>query len=258
MVNKISIVVPAHNEEKRIGSMLDLYLDYFRRLKKVEFEIIVVLNACKDKTKQEVVKRKAKEIRVLDFEKGGKGFAVVQGFKDALLRDSDIIGFVDADASTKPEAFYELVKRIKENDGAIASRYLDGAVMNPPPTLQRVIFSRAYNAVIRAMFIMPYRDTQCGAKVFKRKLVSEIVNQIGMTKWAFDVEILFKSRKAGFSIVEIPTVWSDKDYSKINALTAGPMMLLGIIRLRILSSPLKMFIRVYDFFAESVRKWMKK
>ncbi|HVY01960.1 MAG TPA: glycosyltransferase [Candidatus Nanoarchaeia archaeon] len=258
MVKKISIIVPAHNEEKRIGNMLDLYLNFFKKLKTVDFEIIVVLNACKDKTKQEVMKRKTKELRVLDFEKGGKGFAVVQGFKDALLRDSDVMGFVDADASTKPEEFYKLVKNMKDNDGAIASRYIPGAKMDPAPTLQRMIVSRIYNLVIRALFIMPYRDTQCGAKVFKRKLVSEIVNQIGMTKWAFDVEILFKSRKAGFIVIEVPTFWSDKDYSKINALTAGPMMVLGIVRLRILSSPLKMFIRVYDFFAESVRKWMKK
>lgn len=258
MVKKISIIVPAHNEEMRIGKMLDVYLKFFKKLKDVKFEIVVVLNACKDKTKQEVLKIKSKEIRILDFKQGGKGFAVVQGFKDALLRDSEIIGFVDADASTPPEDFYKLITSLNKHDGAIASRYIPGANMNPRPTLQRVIVSRIYNALIRALFIMPYRDTQCGAKVFKRKLVSEVVNQIGMTKWAFDVEILFKSRKEGFSIVEIPTNWSDKDYSKINAFTAGPMMVLGIVRLRILSSPLKMFIRVYDFFAESVRKWMKK
>jgi hypothetical protein len=115
-----------------------------------------------------------------------------------------------------------------------------------------------YNAVIRAMFFMSYRDTQCGAKIFTRNAVEKFVSKIGMTKWAFDIELLYKSRRLGFKIAEIPTIWSDKEYSKVNALTTGPMMLLGVTRLRIIHSPFKRFIRVYDFGAEIARRFIKK
>lgn len=260
MKNKIAIVIPAHNEERRIGETLEKYLSFFRKLKTqgVDFEIIVVLNACSDNTKKVVESIGGKELIILEFKQGGKGFAVIEGFKNALKRNSSAIGFVDADAATSPAAFYHLFMHLKDNDGAIASRYVPGAIMRPRPTLQRWIVSRMYNSVIRAVFLMSYRDTQCGAKLFSRKSVAKLVNQIGMTKYAFDTELLYKARKEGLHIIEVPTIWADKEYSKVNAFTAGPMMLLGIIRLRILHSPLRRIIRVYDFGAEIIRRNIKK
>ena len=148
MNGKISIVVPAHNEEKRIGAMLDLYIDFFRRLKTqgLLFEIVVVMNACSDRTREVIEARRAKEIKILEFKQGGKGFAVIRGFEDALKRDATVIGFVDADAATSPAAFYHLLMHLRNNDGVIASRYIQGSIMRPRPTWQRVIVSRAYNA----------------------------------------------------------------------------------------------------------------
>ena len=87
-MQRVSIVIPAYNEEERIGKTLEEYCKFFRKKKEI-IEILVVLNACKDDTLK-IVKRfqkKFKEIRFLDFERGGKGFAIVEGFKDALKRD---------------------------------------------------------------------------------------------------------------------------------------------------------------------------
>lgn len=256
----ISIIVPAYNEEKRIGPTLDAYGEFFSNVKKTgkeKFEIIVVLNACKDKT-LEIVKEKEKkfrEIRHLDFEQSGKGFAVIEGFKAAK---GGIIGFVDADMATKPEAFFELIKSLKveinEYDGIIASRYLKGALVSPKPTFMRRIVSRMFNILIKSMLFINYEDTQCGAKVFKKTAINEIMPYMTMSQWAFDVEILYLLKKKGFKVNEIPTEWSDKKYSKINFLRSGPKMVLAIIRLRIINSPFKGIMKLYDKITWRIRK----
>ena len=144
-MEKVSIVIPAHNEEKRIGKTLEKYLEYFKNLKNrhfLDFEIIVILNACKDKTLEIVKKYKCKELKILDFERGGKGFAVTEGFKEALKGNSSLIGFVDADMATSPESFYDLIKNIGNHHGIIASRYVPNAVIRKKQPISRIIVSR--------------------------------------------------------------------------------------------------------------------
>lgn len=257
----ISIIIPAHNEEKRIGKTLEEYGRFFEKKRKdkeiEDFEIIVVLNACKDRT-IDVVKKAEKKfgrIRHLDFEKGGKGFAVIEGFKEALNGKSNFIGigFVDADMATAPEAFYDLIKNIRDYDGIIASRYIRGAVVNPKQSIQRVIVSRVFNFLIRALYFMPYRDTQCGAKIFKRDAIESILPSLGLTQWAFDVDLLYQLKKKGFKVREFPTIWMDKEYSKLNFIKVSPRMAISIIRLRIIHSPFRFIARIYDRLPE----WIK-
>ena len=102
------------------------------------------------------------------------------------------------------------------------------------------------NFFIKLLFLMPYKDTQCGAKIFKRQAIEKVVSSLEITKWAFDVELLYKLRKAGFRIKEVPTTWSDKEYSKINFMKAGPKMLLAIVRLRLVNSWLRFVVKIYD------------
>ena len=250
-MNKLCIVIPAYNEEKRIGKTLERYSLFFekaRKNKELDYEILVVINNTKDKT-ESIVKsfsKKNKRIIYLNLIRGGKGYAVVSGFADALKRKNELIGFVDADLSTSPEEYLKLVKNISSYDGIIASRYIKGAVLNPPQTISRVISSRIYNFYIRALLFFPYSDTQCGAKLFKRKTLEVILPSLTMSHWAFDVDLLYISKLNGFKIKEFPTYWSDKTHSTINFLTAGPMMALAILRLRLLNSPLKGFIKLYD------------
>ncbi len=98
--------------------MLNAYTSFFKKLKSkkiLDYELVIVINNTRDRTEEVVraLQKKNKEIRILNFERGGKGFAITQGFLDALKRDSEFIGFVDADLATSPEAFYELVKPIR-------------------------------------------------------------------------------------------------------------------------------------------------
>lgn len=248
---KICIVIPAYNEEKRIGRTLEEYCRFFSNLKKnkiLDFEVLVVINNTTDRT-EDIVKafqRKCKELEYLNFKQGGKGYAVIEGFKDALKRENNFIGFVDADMATSPEEFYKVYRNIKNMDGAIASRYAKGAVIQPRPTISRIICKRVFNLLIRAMFLMPYIDTQCGAKIFVRKAVEMVLPRLSMSKWAFDVDLLYSLRKLGFEIREVPTVWRDMKYSTINFFATGPWMVLALIRLRIYNSPFRGLVRVYN------------
>src|SRR3989344_2149339 len=105
---KLSIIIPAYNEEKRISRTLEYYISFFSRNIK-DFEIIVVLNGCKDHTLAIVKKfiNKNKNVKYLDFKEAiGKGAAIVEGFKKAR---GDLVGFIDADMATLPNAFYDLI-----------------------------------------------------------------------------------------------------------------------------------------------------
>jgi len=191
----------------------------------------------------------------MNLKPGGKGFAVIEGFKDALKRENELIGFVDADMATSPEEYYRLIKFVGKCDGIIASRYMRGSVINPKPTVQRLIAKRMFNLLVRALLFLPFKDTQCGAKIFKREVIEKILPFFTMSQWVFDVELLYLlKKKINSRIKEVPTVWSDKAYSTINFWKAGPRMALGVLRLRVLNSPLKDIIRIYDLWLKTINK----
>ena len=247
-MNKVSIIIPAHNEEKRIFETLKSYISYFENLKKnkiLNYEILVVINASGDKTLEIVksIKKEGGNLFYLNLKKGGKGYAIIEGFKESLKKKNNFIGFVDADMATSPKSFYDLIINIGGYDGIIASRYLKGSMVDPKQSFQRILVSRIFNFFIRSILFLPYRDTQCGAKIFTRKSISKILPTLSLSKWAFDVDLVYQLKKNGFSIKEIPTRWSDKEYSKVNFIKVGPMMALGVIRLRILNSPPKKFYK---------------
>ncbi len=241
---KLAIIIPAYNEEKRITKTLKNYSSYFNKLSKKEkfsYNLLIVVNASTDSTLDIVKKYKKKNpsISFLNLKNPGKGNAVISGFNEAVRKNFDIIGFVDADMATSPEAFHLLLKELNSYDGVIGSRYIPGAVMSPKPGLKRIIVSRIFNFLARAMFLMPYRDTQCGAKIFRLNALEKSLPKLTMSQWAFDVELIYTLRKLGYIIKESPTSWSDQKYSNINFMKAGPKMALGIINLRILNSPFK-------------------
>ena len=111
---------------------------------------------------------------------------------------------------------------------------------------QRRCASRVFNFLVRTLFKLPITDTQCGAKLMTAEAWRAIVPHIGLTQWAFDVDMLFKTRRAHFAIREIPTLWSDVGGSKLRVGRVSFQMLLAIVRLRLLYSPLKWIVALYD------------
>lgn len=230
----ISIIIPAYNEEKRISRTLAYYLKYFSQ---ADIEIIVVLNGCHDNTLDIVKEYQAKAPKIIKYinikEKIGKGGAVREGFRQAT---GDIIGFVDADGATAPEEFNRLITGIDGADCAIASRWKRGARVKNR-TMARKIISLGFVLLVKLIFWLPFADTQCGAKVFKKDLIKKILPFLTVNNMAFDVEILYLARKNKFRINEIPTFWIDQASSAFlgspfKIFSSGFEMLLTLIKLR--------------------------
>ena len=254
----ISIVIPAHNEEKRIARTLEEYGKFFKELKKkkiLNFEIIVVLNACSDNTLEVVknVKEKFNEIKILDFKEPGKGFAIVEGFKDALERKSEFIGFVDADMATPANSFYDLINKIENYDATIANRWSKKSIIKTKQPITRRIMSRGFNFLIKSILFLKFEDTQCGAKLFKREAIKSIINEIGTTKWAFDIDLLYRLQRKGFKIKEIPTIWEDIRGSKLSTIKVPFQMFSSIIRLRLIFSPFRFIVNAYNLLPENIK-----
>ena len=250
---KISIIIPAYNEEKRIGKTLKEYKEFFQELEKrkvLDFEIIVVLNACRDNTLGVVEKNKFPQLKILDFKQDGKGFAIIEGFKDALKRKNDMIGFVDADMATSPAAYYDLIQNIDNYDGIIGSRWLKDSKVTKRIFLRKIT-SWGFNFITRSLFLMNYTDTQCGAKLFKKKVVEKIICELNLTRWAFDVNLLYLCKKNKFRIKEHPTTWEDKKDSKLGVFKVSIQMFLGILRLRLINSFFEPILRPIKF----ILKW---
>jgi len=214
----LSIIIPAYNEEKRIGETLDDYLGFYTQ----DVEVIVVLNGCQDRTLDEIKKRKDRFSQILRYieikEAIGKGAAVKIGFEAAK---GDLIGFVDADNATSPTEFDKIVQTIDGTDACIASRLKKGSqVINR--TVMRKIVSLGFVAIVKLLFGMPFADTQCGAKIFKKNVIKEVIPFLTTTNMAFDVELLYIILKKGYKIKELPSVWIEKSSS---ALLGSPFKL---------------------------------
>ncbi|HMP74794.1 MAG TPA: glycosyltransferase family 2 protein [Kiritimatiellia bacterium] len=243
---KLSIVIPAYNEEARLPPTLRAYLDYYEPRLGADFELIVVVNGSRDGTERVAREQIAAHpaVRVLVEPRAiGKGGAIMLGFAAAR---GERIGFVDADGATPPHAFDDLVRNIGDAGAIIASRWFKESVVHPPQPLKRRVASRIFNFFVRWFFKVKIRDTQCGAKVLTREAVQAVLPEIGITRWAFDVDLLFKLRRAGFRIVEHPTTWHDIGGSQLNISKASAEMFVAIVRLRLLYSPFKWVVDLYD------------
>ncbi len=230
---KVAIVVPAHNEERRIGRMLDTYLTFFSEKQEIMVTFIIVLNGCTDNTLSIVKEREHKgPMLVIDLKEAGKGLAIKRGFEESLKTESALIGFVDADMATQPEYFYELIQHIDKYDGIIASRYMKGSKVYPPrPTIKAWGRRLIYQPLVWLLFGLRFKDYQCGAKLFKRKVIEKITPYLSVKQWAFDVELLYLCKLFGFSIREWPTVWHDQADSKLK-MRSGFRMLGSLFALR--------------------------
>lgn len=243
---RLTIIIPAHNEELRIGRMLDAYLPYFTERYGRDVEFLAVVNGSTDRTADVVASYAARfpGLRsIVEPKPIGKGGALIVGFKAA---QGDLVGFVDADGATPPEAFDELVARIGPADAIIASRWAPGAKVSPRQPLDRRLASRTFNGLTRLLFGLRLTDTQCGAKLLRRETVQRVLPALGITRWAFDVDLLFQIRRAGCRIVEIPTVWHDVEGSKVDVTRASTEMLLALVRLRLLYSSFHWLVALYD------------
>jgi len=238
------LLIPAYNEEERIGPVLQEYGEYFRTHYDGPFQLVVVLNGCRDNTLGVVQKAAAiyPGIGILDFPAPiGKGGALIEGLKLAPL--GDLIGYVDADGATGPKAFHDLVKLHEKADCVIGSRWMPGAILRQQQTGRRQFASRVFHAIVQGFFWLNVKDTQCGAKVMRTQVVEKIHPSLRIADMAFDINLLYSIKRAGFKILEVPTEWTDKMGSKVVLGRTSLTMLLSVIRLRLVHSPFHPILR---------------
>jgi glycosyltransferase involved in cell wall biosynthesis len=235
----VLLLIPAYNEEKRIEPVLRDYGRYFQQEYQGKFQLVVVLNGCTDNTLG-VVQRVAQDfpsVGWLDFKDPiNKGGALIEGLKLAPM--GDLVGYVDADGATPPRAFLDLVRHIDGYDCVIGSRWLPGAVLHQEQSGKRQFASRVFHFIVQLLFWMNIRDTQCGAKLIRREAIEKIHPSLRIADMAFDINLLYSLKKAGYRILEVPTEWTDKVGSKVVLGNTSISMLLSVIRIRLMYWPL--------------------
>jgi glycosyltransferase involved in cell wall biosynthesis len=234
------LLIPAYNEERRIGPVLRDYAEFFRHNYPAKFQLVVVLNGCRDNTMGVVqtVRADYPEISAVEYPAPiGKGGALIEGLK--LAPRAELIGYVDADGATGPRAFMDLVRHAGEADCVIGSRWIPGAVLHQMQSGQRRFASRVFHFIVQFAFGMNITDTQCGAKVMRREAVEKVHASLCIADMAFDINLLYLLRRNGFTILEVPTEWTDKEGSKVALGRTSLTMLLSVVRLWWIYSPFK-------------------
>lgn len=228
----VSIVIPAYNEEKRLGNTLNKVYNYFKD-KGMKFEIIVVDDGSKDGTVNLVktfsIDHPEVKLRC-HLKNKGKGAAVKTG---VLAAEGDIILFTDADLSTPIEEFDKLKKAIDDGyDIAIGSRGLkESKIVIPQPFYRRII-GKIFPLLVRLLIISDFKDTQCGFKLFKKEIGRKIFSQIKTDGFAFDVEFLIRSKKECYKITEVGVIWYNSLESKVSIWKSPFKMLLEIKKIK--------------------------
>jgi glycosyltransferase involved in cell wall biosynthesis len=222
---QISLIMPAYNEEERIGKFLTSLLKCFP-----SEEIIVVCNGCTDRT-PEIVKsfcKKHRNITLLVYkEKIGKGAAIVEGFKRA---NGEYVGFVDADGTFGCKEIKRVLKRLRYADCVIASKWKGQSFSSVEWPVTRKIFSRLWNLMVRFFLHLNFDDTQAGLKFVKKNVLKSIDFNFICRGYDFDVEFLLKIRKKGFDIEEVFTKvrhTGDTSFSFVSI----PKMFVNLLRL---------------------------
>jgi glycosyltransferase involved in cell wall biosynthesis len=229
---EISIVVPAYNEGARIEDALDRIFSCVEQ-RGWDAEVLVVDDGSTDNTASIVERWMAAYPRLHLIQNPGnrgKGYSVRNGLLQAA---GEIVMFTDADLSAPMEEAERLFRAIHEGaDVAIGSRWLDRARQTIHQPLYRQFFGRCFNWITRTVMGLPFKDTQCGFKAFRRSAAQVIFRLQTIERWGFDPEILFIAQKLGYEIREVPVTWGHDERSRLSYLRDGLKMLeeMAIIR----------------------------
>jgi glycosyltransferase involved in cell wall biosynthesis len=217
---KLSLIIPSKNEEFRLIPHVPAMYKLLQQSFKDKFEIIIVINNTTDHS--ESLLRRLKTQNQLDnlhiYNMGkasGKGDAVFFGVEKSK---GEIVGFIDADGSSPTSELFKLYNYLEEHntfDAVISSRYIKGSKITGGLPLFRFFLSRMFNLTAQFLFGLPFKDTQCGLKLFRAHAIKTIKDDVVAKGWTFDVNILVALKEYGFKVKELPTKWIFKDGSKL-------------------------------------------
>lgn len=230
----LSVVVPAYNEDKRIGPSLTQAFSFLDQLG-LDYEIVVVDDGSSDHT-TDVVRELATERQNLKLVRygtnRGKGYALRTG---VLATDGGFVLVMDADLSTPMEELRKLMPYVSERgfDIAIGSRALAlSDIIKKQPWWRRSM-GKAFNRIARVLVIAGFCDTQCGFKLFQGKTARRLFKKAKIDRFAYDVEILALAAREGCKIAEVPVRWINSPESKVDPLKDSLQMLSDLVRIRL-------------------------
>jgi dolichyl-phosphate beta-glucosyltransferase len=228
----LSIVIPAFNEERRVGASLEKIREYLAR-KPFASEVIVVDDGSTDRTAE--VAREAlggqAPSRVIRLELNqGKGYAVKTG---VLASVGETVLFTDADLSTPIEELDKFLSRLAEGfDVVIGSRALPGCDIRVRQARPREAMGKFFNRLVRLLVMKGCPDTQCGFKAFRRAAAMELFARLETRGFSFDVELLVLAKKLGYRVAELPVIWCNSPPSRVRMAQSSWEMLKELIRIR--------------------------
>jgi len=229
---RLTVVVPAYNEERRIDSTLRRLSEYLNAAPGPN-ELVIVVDGSQDDTLAKVKSAPVGNLRleILDnIVNRGKGFSVRRGMLAARGR---YVLFCDADLSTPIEEVERLIAALDSGyDVAIASRSLpesDVRVHQPP---WRESMVRVFNWFVQRLVLPGIIDSQCGFKCFRHDAAQRIFERQRLEGFAFDVEVLYIARVLGYRIAEIPVIWINHPLSKVSPLRDSTRMLIDLMKVR--------------------------
>lgn len=244
-----SVIIPAFNEERRIAKTLSKWVGFLNMYFGKGYELLVVMDGCTDNTPNivlDLAKKNNAIIPIIYPRRLGKGGALREAFKRAK---GDFIFFVDADDSLPVHEFLKFVEAIRTSDLAVCCRYWEGSSFISSLPFRRLLLSRIFNIVLGIFFkeLRRFRDTQCGAKAIRRSALLAIKDDLFISDFAFDVNLIYSAIRKGFTVTNVYVNWVHHDYdSKVssNLLKISFMMLISILKLRIYYSPFKRLLRL--------------
>lgn len=235
MKNDLSIIIPAYNEQARLGQTLTATLLHIEK-QKLAAEIIVVDDGSTDETAQVARQTFAAfpsiKTKVIRYEENrGKGFAVRTGLREA---SGAIALFSDADLSTPIEEMDKLTAPIArgECDVTFGSRALDRSLIGAHQPWRREQSGKVFNLIVKVLTALPFADTQCGFKAFRMSAFRPLLDNLEIDRFGFDVEFLYAAKYRGLRLREIAVRWNHCDGSKIDVLRDSRRMFWEICLIR--------------------------
>jgi dolichyl-phosphate beta-glucosyltransferase len=227
----LSVIIPAYNEERRLGPSLERIFAHLRKRRK-PFEVLVVDDGSSDSTAP-LVRRLAKKHRglrlLMNGGNRGKGASVRHGVEQAK---GGLILMSDADLSTPIEALSDLEAALGSADIAIGSRAIDRGRITRRQPLFREAGGRLFNLLVRALTVGGISDTQCGFKLFRADSARRIFALQRVPRFGFDVEALYLARKMGLKIAEISVAWENSPETKVRPVRDGLRTFLDLALIR--------------------------
>jgi dolichyl-phosphate beta-glucosyltransferase len=227
----LSIVIPSYNEELRLPATLEQIAAHLPSLGG-ETEILVVDDGSKDRTAEvaESFRKTFPTLRVIsNGVNRGKGFSVRHGMLEARGRN---VLFTDADLSAPIEEAPKLLDALATYDVAIGSRALDRSLITVHESRFREFAGIIFNTIVRVILRLPFVDTQCGFKAFRRERCQILFEQQSIERFGFDPELLYLARHHGLRTIEIPVRWGHSPATKVNMFHDSIQMFLDVFTIR--------------------------